>query len=154
MPLRAAVEADLDDIISLIKALAEYEKLLHEVVLKREVMREHLFGPNPAAKVLLAETDDHKVAGFALYFTTFSTFLGRPGIWLEDLFVLPEYRKHGYGKALIQELRRLTDGRVEWAVLDWNEPSIKFYESLGAKRLEGWGTFRWDPAPSAEASSS
>jgi GNAT superfamily N-acetyltransferase len=75
----------------------------------------------------------------------------RSGIWLEDLFVLPEHRKHGFGKALIQEVRRLTDGRVEWAVLDWNEPSIKFYESLGAKKMVGWGTFRWDPLEPSSA---
>lgn len=101
--------------------------------------------------LLKAPSDDEHNRPWVL--TNLSCHGCRPGIWLEDLFVLPEHRQHGYGKALIQQLRRLTDGRVEWAVLDWNEPSIKFYESLGAKRLEGWGTFRWDPAPAPEASS-
>ena len=86
---------------------------------------------------------DGEVAGFALYFTTFSTFRGDPGIWLEDLFVRPAFRKQGLGLALLQRLRDMTAGRVEWAVLDWNEPSIGFYQSLGARPVEGWTRYRW-----------
>ena len=145
MPVREAVASDLDDIVSLIRGLASYEQLEHEVVLDPSVLEGHLFGPNPAAHVLIAETDDGDVAGFALWFRTFSTFLGRPGIWLEDLFVRPEFRSQGHGLALLNRLRSLTDDRVEWAVLDWNEPAIGFYRALGARPLDEWTTYRWLP---------
>jgi GNAT superfamily N-acetyltransferase len=149
VPVRPAVEADLGEICALIRELAEYERLAHEVVFDEEEVRRHLFGPDPAASVLMAETDEGEVAGFALYFRTFSTFLGKPGIWLEDLFVRPQHRKRGYGLDLLQELRRLSEARVEWAVLDWNEPSIRFYRTLGAEPVEGWTRYRWLPAPSS-----
>ena len=145
MSIRAAVPDDLDEICALIVELAEYEELSHEVEFDRGVMTEHLFGKNPSASVLIAETDDGAVAGMALWFRTFSTFLGRPGIWLEDLFVRPAHRGQGYGVALLQELRSLTDDRIEWAVLDWNEPSIRFYRALGAEPVEGWTRYRWLP---------
>ena len=104
----------------------------------------HLFGPDPVAHVLMAETDDGKVAGFALWHRTFSTFLGRPGIWLEDLFVRPEARGAGVGTALLHHLfDRAGAGRVEWAVLDWNEPSIAFYGRQGARPVPGWTRYRW-----------
>jgi GNAT superfamily N-acetyltransferase len=147
--LRPATDDDLDEICALIRELAVYEKLEHEVVLDPETVRRHLFGPDPVAHVVMAETDDGEVAGFALWFPTFSTFLGRPGIWLEDLFVRPQHRGDGLGRALLEHLRGLTDGRVEWAVLDWNEPSIRFYQGLGAEPVEGWTRYRWladDPA--------
>ena len=143
MPIRAATEADVDEIRALVGELAEYEQLAHEAVATANDLRRHLFGADPAASVLVAENDDGEVAGFALYFTTFSTFRGDPGIWLEDLFVRPAFRKQGFGLALLQRLRDMTDGRVEWAVLDWNEPSIRFYQSLGAKPVEGWTRYRW-----------
>jgi GNAT superfamily N-acetyltransferase len=143
MPIRDATEADVDDIAALVRELAVYEQLEHEAVATADDLRTHLFGPSPAASVLLAETDEGDIAGFALYFSTFSTFLGRPGIWLEDLFVRPEHRGHGHGVALLQRLRQLTDGRVEWAVLDWNEPSIRFYRALGAEPVDGWTRYRW-----------
>ena len=144
MPIRPATEADLDTICALIAELADYEELRDEVVFDREEVRQHLFATdNPAARVLIADTPDGTTAGFALYFTTFSTFLGRTGIWLEDLFVRPEHRGNGYGRALLDHLRTLTDGRVEWAVLDWNEPSIAFYQQLGARPVEGWTRYRW-----------
>lgn len=142
--IRPAHDGDLAEICTLIRELAEYERMSEDVVLDESEVGRHLFGPEPAAKVLMAELDGD-VAGFALYFTTFSTFLGRPGIWLEDLFVRPQHRGAGLGQALLQELRDRTDGRVEWNVLDWNEPSIRFYESLGARPLEGWITYRWPP---------
>jgi GNAT superfamily N-acetyltransferase len=147
MPIRDARPEDLDEICALIGELSEYEELAHEVELDRDVVARHLFGDTPAAHVLIAETDDGIVAGFALWFPTFSTFLGRPGIWLEDLFVRPAFRGHGLGKALLLRLRELTDDRVEWAVLDWNTPSIEFYESLGARPVDGWTRYRWLKAP-------
>lgn len=143
MTIRAATEADLDTVCELIRALADYERLAHEVVFDTEEVGRHLFGSSPAASVLLAETPEGEVAGFALYYPTFSTFLGQPGIWLEDLFVRPEHRGHGHGLALLQALRDRTDGRLEWAVLDWNEPSIAFYEALGAEPVAGWTRYRW-----------
>jgi GNAT superfamily N-acetyltransferase len=143
VPVRPARPDDLPGIAALIRDLAVYEKLEHEAVFDVDELDRHLFGPEPAAQVLIAEDDDGAVAGFALYFTTFSTFLGTPGIWLEDLFVRPEHRGRGHGVALLQRLREMTDGRVEWAVLDWNTPSIEFYRSLGAEPVEGWTRYRW-----------
>jgi GNAT superfamily N-acetyltransferase len=145
MPVRDATERDLDEIVALITELADYEDLRDDVVLDRDTVGGHLFGPEPAAHVLVAETDTGEVAGFALWFTSFSTFLGRPGIWLEDLFIRPPFRNRGFGLALLNRLRALTDGRIEWNVLDWNESAIGFYRSLGAKPVDGWTTYRWLP---------
>jgi len=146
MSLRAATAADLDTIIELIHALAEYEREPEAVQLDRETLRKHLFGPRPYAEVILAETDSGESAGFALFFHNFSTWVGRPGIWLEDLFVRPAHRGRGYGKALLGELARLAlergCGRLEWSVLDWNEPSIAFYRALGAVAMNEWTTYR------------
>jgi GNAT superfamily N-acetyltransferase len=146
MPLRAATAGDLDTIIELIHALAEYEREPEAVQLDRETLRGHLFGPRPYAEVILAETDSGESAGFALFFHNFSTWVGRPGIWLEDLFVRPAHRGRGYGKALLGELARLAlergCGRLEWSVLDWNEPSIAFYRALGAVPMDEWTTYR------------
>jgi GNAT superfamily N-acetyltransferase len=143
--IRPATPADVPTIAALIRALAEYEKLAHEVVLDEAKLRDHLFGPRPYAEVLIAEADGH-AAGFALFFHNYSTFLTRPGIYLEDLFVRPEYRGRGLGKALLVALARLARdrecGRLEWAVLDWNEPSIKFYQSLGAVAKDEWIIYR------------
>jgi GNAT superfamily N-acetyltransferase len=140
--LRAATPDDVPEILDLIRELADYEHAADEVQATEDDLRTHLFGASPTAHVVLAEHEG-EVAGFALWYPTFSTWVGRPGIWLEDLFVRPEFRKQGLGLALLQELRRLTDGRVEWAVLDWNQPSIDFYESLGARPVEGWTRYRW-----------
>ncbi len=144
--LRPATEADLDTIIELIHSLAEYEREPDAVHLERDVLRGHLFGPKPYAEVILAETDAGASAGFALFFHNFSTWEGKPGIYLEDLFVRPQYRGHGYGKALLAELARLAVerdcARLEWAVLDWNEPSIQFYKALGAVPMDEWTTYR------------
>lgn len=143
--IRSARPDDLPAIAELIRALAEYERLSNEVVLEESRLREHLFGPRPYAEVLLADEDGH-AAGFALFFHNYSTFLGRPGIWLEDLFVRPELRGRGLGKALLQALARLAVergcGRLEWSVLNWNEPSIRFYRSLGAVPMDEWTTYR------------
>lgn len=146
MPLRSATEADLATIIELIHALADYEREPGAVRLDPAELRRHLFGPRPYAEVVLAETGDGASAGFALFFHNFSTWEGRPGIYLEDLFVRPEFRGQGYGKALLAELARLAVergcARLEWAVLDWNEPSIEFYRALGAVPMDEWTTYR------------
>jgi GNAT superfamily N-acetyltransferase len=145
MTLRFATDADVPQILAFIRALADYERLLHEVVATEDGLRHALFGPRPYAEVVLAEHDGVPV-GFALFFHTFSTFLGQPGIYLEDLFVIPEARGTGVGKALLAELARLAlargCGRVEWAVLDWNAPAIRFYDSLGATPNDGWTVYR------------
>ena len=144
--IRSAVPSDLDTIVELIGALATYEHLAHEVVLDRDVLHAHLFGPRPYAEVLIAESDAGDAVGFALFFHNFSTFLGQPGVYLEDLFVRPEHRGAGHGRALLRELGRLAVtrgcGRIEWSVLDWNEPSIAFYRSLGAIPMDGWTVYR------------
>ena len=143
--LRPAVRADVPEILRLIKALAEYEKLSHEVVATQGALEQTLFGDRPAAEVLLAEQGGRAV-GFALFFQNYSTFLGKPGIYLEDLFVEPASRGHGLGKQLLQAIARLAVergcGRFEWAVLDWNEPAIGFYKSLGAKPMADWTVMR------------
>ena len=144
VPVRRATRDDLGEIAALIRDLAVYEELEHEIEwTSTELLDEHLFGAAPAASVLMATTDDGDVAGFALYFTTYSTFLAQPGIWLEDLFVRPSHRGSGLGKELLTTLMGMTPGRLEWAVLDWNEPSIAFYESLGARPVDGWTRYRW-----------
>ena len=145
MPVRPATPADLDTICALIDELADYEHLSQEVAYQRAALGAHLFGPDPAAHVLIAETTGGDVAGMALWFRTFSTFLGVPGIWLEDLFVQPQYRGRGLGGELMARCANSTDGRVEWAVLDWNTPSIEFYGRLGASAVAGWTRYRWLP---------
>lgn len=144
MSLRVATPADVNEICTLIGELADYERMRDEVVLVPADVADHLFGPQPSASVLLAiDEETSEIAGFALYFPTFSTFLGKPGLWLEDLFVRPAHRGKGHGLALLQRLRDLTEGRVEWTVLDWNTPSIEFYEALGAQPVPGWTRYRW-----------
>lgn len=144
--IREAVPADSATIFDLIKKLAVYEKLENEVITSTEELQENIFNKN-FAKVLIAE-ENEKPVGFALYFYHFSTFVGRPGIYLEDLFVEPEFRGKGYGKALLARLASIAKaencGRLEWSVLDWNTPSIEFYKKLGARPLEDWRVFRLD----------
>lgn len=143
--IRSATPVDIPAIAQLIQALADYERLAHEVSLDENRLREHLFGPRPFAEVLLAQ-EAREVVGFALFFHNYSTFLGKPGIYLEDLFVQPEYRGKGYGKELLVALARLAVergcGRLEWAVLNWNEPAIAFYRSLGAIPMDEWTVYR------------
>ena len=143
--LAVAVEADVPVILEMIRGLAEYEKLSHICVATEERLRATLFGPRPSAEVLLGYDGDECV-GFALYFMNYSTFLARPGIWLEDLFVKPHARGRGLGFALLQRLaavaRERECGRMEWSVLDWNTPSIEFYKKLGAVPLDEWTMFR------------
>ncbi len=139
--LRPATPTDVLVLFSLIQALAEYEKLSHAVTGNAEALKEYLFGSRPYAEAILVEYGG-QTAGFALFFHNFSTFLTQPGIYLEDLFVLPEYRRQGIGKALLTYLANLAIergcGRLEWSVLDWNEPAISFYRSMGAAILEEW----------------
>ncbi len=143
--IRQATEQDIPTILSFIRALAEYERLTHEVVATEESLRKTLFGPRSYAEVVLACANGEPV-GFALFFHNYSTFLGKPGIYLEDLFVLPDARGRGIGKSLLVWLARTAVerdcGRLEWAVLDWNEPSIGFYKSLGAVLKSEWQIFR------------
>ena len=144
--IRPATPADLPVILNFIRGLATYEKLLHEVEATEEKLRATLFGPRPAAECLLAFADGNIPAGFAIFFTNYSTFLAQPGLYLEDLFVSPEWRGRGIGKALLLHLAALANargcGRMEWSVLDWNQPAIDFYESIGAERKTEWTTCR------------
>jgi len=143
--ITTARESDVALILSFIRKLSEYEKLSHLVVATEDNIREHVFGPNPVAEVLLAYWDSEAV-GFALYLRNFSTFLGQAGIYLEDLFVEPEHRGKGIGKALLTRLAKIAAergyGSVEWSVLNWNTASIEFYRSLGAVPLDEWTAYR------------
>ena len=149
LSIRPAERADVDIIAQFIRDLAEYERLAHEVRFDEAVLGDRLFGARPYAEVLIGEIDGVP-QGFALFFHNFSTFEGKPGVYLEDLFVRPEARGSGLGKALLQQLAALAVerdcARLEWAVLDWNEPSIAFYKLLGAKMMDEWTGMRVDGA--------
>ena len=146
--IRLATETDVPLIFSLIKEIAEYEKLTHEVVANEEKVKETLFGKKSYAEVIIAEYENEPV-GQALFFHNYSTFLSQPGIYLEDLFVHPEYRGKGIGKELLKSLVKIAKerncGRVEWVVLNWNQPAIDFYKSLGAIPMDEWTTYRLTP---------
>ncbi|MQY03391.1 GNAT family N-acetyltransferase [Actinomadura macrotermitis] len=143
--IRFAAPGDVPAILRLVRDLAEYERALHEVRATEEDLRAALFGPEPKVFANVVEHDG-EVVGFALWFLTFSTWLGRHGIYLEDLYVDPAMRGKGYGKALLAELARIADergyGRVEWSVLDWNTPSIEFYRAAGARPQDEWTVYR------------
>ena len=143
--LRPAAEHDLPAIVGLIRELADFEKLSHLVVVTPQSLQPHLFGPKPAAEAVVAEKTlqgQPTVVGFALFFTNFSTFLGQPGLYLEDLYVQPSHRGSGIGRAMLATLAQLAVqegcGRFEWSVLDWNTQAIGFYEKMGAKVLDDW----------------
>jgi GNAT superfamily N-acetyltransferase len=146
-PLRItpATPDDVPTILNLITALADYEQLTDEVIADEAAIERTLFGDKPVAEALIARVGEATV-GFAVFFHNFSTFLGRPGLYLEDLFVLPEYRGSGYGRALLAHLARIAVergcGRMEWSVLNWNTSAIGFYESLGAKAMDEWTVYR------------
>lgn len=147
--IRPAQEKDTPLILEFIKALAEYERLTHEVVATEDKLRKTLFGEKPSAEVLIAEVlvgDQFQNAGFALFFTSYSTFLGAPGIYLEDLFVRPHFRSLGIGRKLLVQIAKIAEerscGRLEWAVLDWNQRAWDFYRRLGAVPMEEWTTHR------------
>jgi GNAT superfamily N-acetyltransferase len=143
--IRPAERADVPLILGLIRELAEYERLSDSVTGTEERLERHLFGARPAAEAVVAELDGEPV-GFALFFTTFSTFLCRPGLWLEDIYVRPEHRRAGVGRALLEHLAGVAVerdcGRMEWSALDWNEPALDFYAGLGARPVEGWTVHR------------
>jgi GNAT superfamily N-acetyltransferase len=141
----AAAEADVPLVRQLIAELAEYEKLAHEMKATDEALRSAMFGPRPAVEAIIARMDDEPV-GFALFFQNFSTFVGKPGLYLEDVFVRPAWRGQGIGHALLQHLAKIAVerdyGRMEWSVLDWNEPSIAFYRRIGARPMDEWTVYR------------
>ncbi|MFC4905938.1 GNAT family N-acetyltransferase [Actinomadura gamaensis] len=143
--IRPTRPEDVPSILRLVRDLAEYERAAHEVEATEEDLRRSLFGPEPKVFAHVAERGG-EVAGFALWFLSYSTWLGRHGIYLEDLYVDPEARGHGLGRALLAELARIADergyGRVEWSVLDWNAPAIGFYKSLGARPQDEWTVYR------------
>jgi GNAT superfamily N-acetyltransferase len=143
--IQPATPADVPMILTLIRELAEFERLLHEVTATEAQVREGLFGPRPSAEVAMARIGE-EVAGFALYFHNFSTFLAKPGIYLEDLYVRQQFRGQGCGEALLKHLARTAlergCGRLEWSVLDWNQRAIDFYRSLGATPMNEWTTYR------------
>ena len=143
--IRPATAADTHTVLEMIKGLAEYERLLDEVQATEDRVRQTLFGPDPSAEVILA-CENGNCAGVAVFFRTYSTFLAQPGLYLEDLYVKPEYRGRGIGLALLRRIASVAVergyGRIEWGVLDWNEPAINFYESLGARPMTGWSKYR------------
>jgi GNAT superfamily N-acetyltransferase len=143
--IESATEGDIPVILGLIKGLAEYEKLSHEAVATEEGLRETLFGARRVAEVLIGYAGKEPV-GFAVFFHNYSTFLGRPGIYLEDLFVLPQWRRRGLGSQLLRRIAQIAVergcGRLEWSVLDWNEPAIGFYKKLGARAMDEWTVYR------------
>jgi GNAT superfamily N-acetyltransferase len=141
--VRPAGPADVSEVLSLINELAEFEELADEVVCTEEDLHRALFGPEAVVTVSLAVDEEGGVAGHALWYRTFSTFLGRTGIWLEDLYVRPSHRRKGVARQLLDHLRAQTTGRVEWEVLDWNAGAIAFYQGLGARPLGGWTKYRW-----------
>ena len=145
MKIVEATEQDVPTLLELIRGLAEYEKMLDKFEATEAKLRKTLFAEKPAAEALLGFEGEAAV-GFAIFFTNYSTFLAKPGIYLEDLFVKPEFRGRGFGKALLRRIARIAVergcGRMEWTVLDWNEPSIRFYESLGARQMKEWQIFR------------
>jgi GNAT superfamily N-acetyltransferase len=145
LTIRFATIADTATLLDLIRGLAEYEHLSHLVTATDATLKDALFGARPGAEALLGFEDDELI-GFAVFFHNFSTFLGRRGLWLEDIFIKPEHRRKGYGRALFLHVARIAHergcGRYEWAALDWNEPAIRFYKSMGAVALDDWTTFR------------
>ncbi len=157
MQLRSATRDDSALILALIRELAEFEQLLHEVTATEENLAEHVFGAQARAEVLIAEVNG-QTAGFALYFHNFSTFLGKPGLYLEDLYIRPAFRGRGYGRSIMRALARIAVdrgcGRFEWWVLDWNHPAIEFYRSLGALPMSDWTVQRVSGAALLELAAS
>jgi GNAT superfamily N-acetyltransferase len=147
--IRAAESRDVPRLLSLIVELATYERAAEHVVGSERLLHDALFGADPSAEAVVAELDGTTV-GFAMFFRTFSTWLCRPGLWLEDLYVLPQHRRGGVGRALLAHVAGVAVergcGRLEWAALNWNEPALRFYDSIGATRLDEWQTLRLDGA--------
>jgi GNAT superfamily N-acetyltransferase len=144
--IRPAVEADVPELMAMIRELAEYEKLADQVMATEDDLVRVLFAPDSVVYDSVVEDGHGGLAGHALWFRTFSTFLGKTGIWLEDLYVRPAHRRKGFATALVDHLRNQTDGRLEWEVLEWNLPAMDFYQQLGARPMAGWTRYRWHEA--------
>jgi len=141
--IRPAVESDVPELVAMIRELAELEHLSHQVVITEDDLARALFGPGAVVHDSVVEDAAGGLAAHALWYRTFSTFLGKTGIWLEDLYVRPGHRRRGHAGALMAHLRQQTDGRLEWEVLEWNTPAIDFYQRLGARPMGGWTHYRW-----------
>jgi GNAT superfamily N-acetyltransferase len=141
--IRPAGKADVPELVAMIRELAEFENLSDQVVITEDDLARTLFGPDAMAQDSVIEDGNGGLAAHALWYPTFSTFLGRTGIWLEDLYVRPEHRRKGYGRELLTFLRQQTQGRLEWDVLEWNAPAMDFYQRLGARPMAGWTRYRW-----------
>jgi len=141
--IRPAVEADVPELVAMIRELAEYEQLADQVVITEDDLAGTLFGPDAIVHDSVVEDGNGGLAGHALWYRTFSTFLGKSGIWLEDLYIRPGHRRRGLASALLAHLREQTDGRLEWEVLEWNAPAVDFYQRLGARPMAGWTKYRW-----------
>jgi GNAT superfamily N-acetyltransferase len=141
--IRPAVETDVPELIAMIRELAAFEDLADQVQITEDDLGAALFGPESVVHDSVVEDGDGGLAGHALWFRTFSTFLGKTGIWLEDLYVRETHRRQGHARALLAHLREQTAGRVEWEVLEWNTPAIDFYQQLGARPMTGWTHYRW-----------
>jgi GNAT superfamily N-acetyltransferase len=141
--IRPATEDDLAELLAMVRELAAFESLSDQCICTEEDLRKVLFGPGATVYDTVALDDDGSIVGHALWFRTFSTFMGKSGIWLEDLYVRPAHRRQGHAGTLMADLRSRTEGRVEWEVLEWNEEAIDFYQRLGARPMAGWTRYRW-----------
>jgi GNAT superfamily N-acetyltransferase len=141
--IRPAVEADVPELVAMIRELADYEQLSDQVAITEDDLARTLFGPGAIVHDSVIEDGNGGLAGHALWYRTFSTFLGKSGIWLEDLYVRPDHRRQGFASALLAHLRGQTEGRLEWEVLEWNSPAMDFYQRLGARPMAGWQKYRW-----------
>ena len=141
--IRPATEDDLAELLAMVRELAVFESLSDQCICTEEDLRKVLFGPGATVYDTVALDDDGSIVGHALWFRTFSTFMGKSGIWLEDLYVRPAHRRQGHAGTLMADLRSRTEGRVEWEVLEWNEEAIDFYQRLGARPMAGWTRYRW-----------
>jgi GNAT superfamily N-acetyltransferase len=141
--IRPAKEADVPELVAMIRDLAEFEHLGDQVVITEDDLARALFGPGAIVHDTVVDLGDGVLAGHALWFLTFSTFLGKTGIWLEDIYVREAHRRQGHAGALLQNLRGQTEGRLEWEVLEWNAPAMDFYQRVGARPMSGWTKFRW-----------
>jgi GNAT superfamily N-acetyltransferase len=141
--IRPAVEADVPELLAMIRELAEFEHLADQVRVTEDDLARTLFGPETVVHDSVIDDGDGGLAAHALWFRTFSTFLGKTGIWLEDLYVRPAHRRKGYATALVDHLRGQTEGRIEWEVLEWNQAAMDFYQQLGARPMAGWTRYRW-----------